>query len=160
MATLFRWRRAAMDEDPTAAALLATAFALVGLASGGGVWLLQQRAARQVEVARLDADLRNEIRTAAAQAASLRKGFHFREARKLLEQARQRLEPAGPDDLRQQVDQGLADLYLAERLDAARVNKPHSAAAKEGLDVVAADDRQLDLMPQDHVAARPGRLVV
>jgi tetratricopeptide (TPR) repeat protein len=72
-------------------------------------------------VARLDADLRNEIRTAVAQAASLRKGFHFREARELLEQARQRLEPTGPDDLRRQVDQGLADLDLAEHLDAARV---------------------------------------
>src|SRR5207253_8668655 len=57
---LWRWAR----RNPTAAALLATALALVGLASGGGVWLLQQRAERRVEVARLDADLRNEIRTA------------------------------------------------------------------------------------------------
>src|SRR5207253_311587 len=107
---LWRWAR----RNPTAAALLATALALVGLASGGGVWLLQQRAERRVEVARLDADLRNEIRTAVAQAASLRKGFHFREAREFLEQARQRLEPAGPDDLRRQVEQAQADLDLAE----------------------------------------------
>ena len=114
---LWRWGR----RNPMAAALLVTALTLVGLATGGGVWLLQQRAERRVEVARIDADLRNEIRTAVAQAANLRKGFHFREARELLEQARQRLEPAGPDDLRRQVDQGLADLDLAERLDAARV---------------------------------------
>ncbi len=115
---LWRWGR----RNPTAAALLATALALVGLASGGGVWLLQQRAERRVEVARLDADLRNEIRTAVVQAASLRKGFHFREARELLEQARQRQEPAGPNDLRRQVDQGLADLDLAEHLDKARIH--------------------------------------
>jgi tetratricopeptide (TPR) repeat protein len=113
---LWRWGR----RNPTAAALLATALALVGLASGGGVWLLHQQAERRVELARLDADLRNEIRTAVAQAASLRKGFHFREARELLEQARQRLEPTGPDELRRQVEQAQADLNLAERLDAAR----------------------------------------
>src|SRR5262249_25420682 len=45
----------------------------------------------------------------------------FSEARELLEQVRQRLEPAGPDDLRRQVKQARADLDLAERLDAARL---------------------------------------
>src|SRR5207244_2732286 len=52
---------------------------------------------------------------------SLRQQYHFREARKLLEFARQRLEPAGPNDLHRQVDQCWADLDLAERLDAARI---------------------------------------
>jgi eukaryotic-like serine/threonine-protein kinase len=107
---LWRWGR----RNPTAAALLATALALVGLVSGGGVWLVQQRA-------RHDAEMRNDAGTAAAQAERLRKGFHFREARELLEQARQRLEQAGPDDLRRQVEQAQADLNLAERLDAARI---------------------------------------
>src|SRR5580692_9717990 len=37
---LWRWGR----RNPTAAALLATALAFVGLASGGGMWLVQQRA--------------------------------------------------------------------------------------------------------------------
>jgi tetratricopeptide (TPR) repeat protein len=105
----WRWGR----RNPTAAALLATALALVGLASGGGVWLEQQRA-------RHDAELGNDVGTAVAQAASLRKGFRFDEARRLLEQARQRVEPAGPDDLRQQVNQCRDDLNLAVRLDAAR----------------------------------------
>src|SRR5205807_182292 len=105
---LWRWGRC----NPMAAALLATALALVGLASGGGVWLVQQRA-------RHDAEMRNDVGTAVAQAERLRKGFHFREARELLEQARQRLEPAGPDDLRRQVEQAQAYLNLAERLDTA-----------------------------------------
>src|SRR4051812_3556920 len=126
---LWRWGR----RNPTAAALLATALALVGLASGGGVWLLQQRAERRAEVARLDADLHNEIRTAVAQAASLRKGFHFREARESLAQARQRLEPAGPDDLRRQMEQAHADLNLAERLDAARIQTATLAGGIDGL---------------------------
>jgi eukaryotic-like serine/threonine-protein kinase len=106
---LWRWGR----RNPTAATLLATALALVGLASGGSVWFVQQRTMHELE-------MRNEVGTAVAQAASLRKGFHFHEARELLKLARRRLEPAGPDDLRRQVNQGLADADLAERLDAAR----------------------------------------
>jgi tetratricopeptide (TPR) repeat protein len=51
---------------------------------------------------------------------SLRKAFDFPKARELLEQARQRLGLAGLDDLRRRVDQGQADLDLAEHLDAAR----------------------------------------
>ena len=126
----WRWGR----RKPTAAALLAMALAFVGLASGGGVWLLEQQAERRVEVAQLDADLRSEIKTAVAQAASLRKGFHFREARELLEQARQRLELAGPDDLRRQVEQAQTDLKLADRLDAARIK---SATLAGGVDAPA-----------------------
>src|SRR5205823_7188252 len=107
---LWRWGR----RNPTMAALLLTALALVGLASGGAVWLVQQRA-------RHDAEMRNDVGTAVAQAVSLRKGFHFHEARELLEQARLRVGPAGPEDLRRQVDQGLADLDLVARLDSARL---------------------------------------
>src|SRR5205085_6445517 len=62
----WRWGR----RNPTATALLATALALVGLASGGGVWLEQQRTRR-------DAEMRNDVGTAVAQAVRLRKGFHF-----------------------------------------------------------------------------------
>jgi tetratricopeptide (TPR) repeat protein len=120
----WRWAR----RNPTAAALLATALALVGLASGGGVWLVQQRA-------RHDAEMRNDVGTAVAQAERLRKGFHFSEARKSLEQVRQRLEPAGPVDLRRQVEQARADLNLAESLDAARIKAATHAGGKDGLAV-------------------------
>ncbi len=101
----WRWCR----RNPTVAALLITALALVGLASGGGVWLVKQRA-----------ELRKEVVTTVAQAVSLRQRFHFHEARELLEQARQRVEPAGPKDLRRQVDQARADVILTQRLDDAR----------------------------------------
>src|SRR3954447_1005679 len=106
----WRWSR----RNPTVAALVATSLALVGLASGGGVWFLQQRAGRRAE-------LRGEVVTAVAQAESLRKRFHYHEARELLEQARQRLEPAGQDDLHRQVDRAQADLELVEGLDRARL---------------------------------------
>ena len=77
--------------------------------------------------------MRNDVGTAVAQAERLRKGFHFREARESLEQVRQRLEPAGPDDLRRQVEQAQADLNLAERLDAARIKAATLAGGKDGL---------------------------
>src|SRR5262249_16332875 len=65
-----------------------TARAFVGLASGGGVWFAQREA-------RYEGELRSDVVTAVAQAVRLRQGFHFREAHELLEQAWQRLEPAG-----------------------------------------------------------------
>jgi tetratricopeptide (TPR) repeat protein/tRNA A-37 threonylcarbamoyl transferase component Bud32 len=106
----WRWCR----RNPTMAALLLTALALVGLVSGGGTWLLQQRTQRNIE-------LRSEIGTAVIQAVSLRKGFHFHEARELLAQARQRLGPTASNELRRSVDQAWADLDLVEKLDAARL---------------------------------------
>jgi serine/threonine-protein kinase len=112
-----RWCR----RNPTAAALVAMALVFVGLASGGGVWLVQQRAERQAEAIRHDRELRTEVATAVAQAVSLRQGFHFHEAAVLLDQVRRRLELAGPEDLRRQVQQRQAELQLAARLDTIRI---------------------------------------
>lgn len=109
-ARIWRWMR----RNPMAAALLTTALAFVALAGSGGMWYVQQRA-------RQDIELRAHVATAASQAASLRVGYHFREARELLEQASRRLEPAGPDELRRQVRQAAQDLDLAENLDRARL---------------------------------------
>jgi serine/threonine-protein kinase len=108
------WRR------PAAAGLLATALALVGLAIGGGLWLVQQQAERRAE-------LRSEVDTAVAQAVSLRKRFQFHEARGWLDEARRRLGPAGLDDLRRQVDQEQTNLVLVENLDKARLRVASSA---------------------------------
>jgi tetratricopeptide (TPR) repeat protein len=101
-----RWIR----RHPTGATLVATALALIGLVIGGGVLFVEQRA-----------ELRKEVFTAVAQAEHLRKGFHFDDARELLEQAWRRLEPAGPADLCSQVKQAQADLELARNLEAGRM---------------------------------------
>jgi serine/threonine-protein kinase len=114
---VLRWTR----RNPTGAALVAMALALIGLTFGGGVWLAQQRA-----------ELRNMVSTAVNQAGSLRKGFHFDEARAMLQQVRQRLEQGGPADLRQQVHQALADLELVEKLDAARLQTATPVEGKFG----------------------------
>ncbi|MDB5331108.1 MAG: tetratricopeptide repeat protein kinase family protein, partial [Phycisphaerales bacterium] len=114
----WRWCR----RNPTIAALLLMALALVGLVSGGGTWLFQQRSHH-------DKELRSEIGTAVTQAVSLRKGFHFHEAQELLEQARLRLGSTGSNELRRLVDQAWADLELVEKLDTARMR---SATPVEG----------------------------
>jgi tetratricopeptide (TPR) repeat protein/predicted Ser/Thr protein kinase len=126
---LWRWGR----RNPTATALLATALALVGLVSGGGVWIVQQRAERKAEASRHYFDLQNGVGTALPQAVSLRQQYHFHEARELLEFARMRLEQAaGPDDLRQRVERAQAELNLAERLDSARIKAAMLMSGKSG----------------------------
>jgi serine/threonine-protein kinase len=123
-ARVLRWIR----RKPTTAALVATAAALVALAVGGEMRQAERRA-----------ELRTGVRTAVDQAQSLRRGFHFQEARALLEQARQRLDPAGPNDLRRQVDQEQADLKLVEDLDTARLR---AAVPVEGRFETAGADSQ------------------
>jgi serine/threonine-protein kinase len=81
---------------------------VVGLAAGGLWWQRQRAALRQDAEARLE------------QAARLRQGSQFEESRALLDQARQRLEAGGPDDLREAVNRALAETALTERFDAAR----------------------------------------
>jgi hypothetical protein len=89
---------------------------VVGSVIGGGLWLEKQRTERRMmEAVRHDAEPRNEVGTAVAQAVSFRNGFHFSEARALLEQARDPLGPAG-----RQLEHARADLDLAERLEQAR----------------------------------------
>jgi tetratricopeptide (TPR) repeat protein len=118
-----RWGR----RNPAAAALLATGLALLGLAGGGGVWLAHQRAEGRAEAGRQDAEAREVIRAAVAQAERLGKAFQFREARAVLERANSPLEEGwrslsfeARDGLRRQMKQARGNLDLAERLDTAR----------------------------------------
>jgi tetratricopeptide (TPR) repeat protein len=117
MERLVRWVR----RNPAATSALAAAVVLLASASGGGMWFVQQRVEQRAEAARRDGELHNEVGTAVAQAEGLRRGFHFREARELLKQARLKVEPEGPQDLRGQLRQARSDLDLVERLDAARI---------------------------------------
>jgi tetratricopeptide (TPR) repeat protein/tRNA A-37 threonylcarbamoyl transferase component Bud32 len=112
----WRWSK----RNPTGAALVVTALVLVTMASAGGTWFVRQRAEQRADAFRRDTELRREAASALAQAVNFREGYHFQEAREVLEAARKRLEPAGPDDLRRRVAQSRADLNLVEQLDAAR----------------------------------------
>jgi serine/threonine-protein kinase len=121
----WRWCK----RNPGMAGLTAALLVLVLLATGGAVWLVQQQAERRAEAARQEKELRKEVGTAVAQAVSFRQQYLFREGHELLEQARQRLEPAGPDDLLQQVDRARHDLDLVVRLDTIRLNRLTSVEA-------------------------------
>lgn len=118
-ARVWRWSR----RNPAAAALVTMSLSLAMTAIAGGIWFVQQRAEQRAAAVRHDAELHTEIATTLSQAASFRKGFHFQEARELLEEASRRLEPTGPDDLRQRVAQCQVDLSLVEQLDAARFQR-------------------------------------
>jgi serine/threonine-protein kinase len=126
-----RWVR----RNPMAAALLATALALVGLVIGGGMWQVQQRAERRAEAVQRHQELRREVDMALVQAASLRREFYFDEARNLLRRVRQRLEAAGPDYLRRQINRGLSNVDLAERLDAVRTQAATIAMRRDPVEI-------------------------
>jgi tetratricopeptide (TPR) repeat protein len=130
-ATVRAERRARRLTIGLAAAALAAAVSL----TIGGLWLQRQQAekARQAEA------LRQDVRTAVAQAIRFRQSGIFDESRELLEKAQQRLRTDGPADLRQQVDQALAGNRLAERLDAAR-QRALTVVEGQQLDFAGAED--------------------
>jgi serine/threonine-protein kinase len=93
-------------------ALAVTLLALVVVGAGAGL-LLQRQAQREGEQ-------RQAVAFALEKAVVLREQSRWREAAAVLEQARQGLGAAGPDDLRQRLEGAAADLALVKRLDAIR----------------------------------------
>ena len=79
----WRWCR----RNPTAAALVVTALALVGLAVGGGFWLQRQQAERREETARQEGRQSQAAEAVLAQAADLQKQGRWPESRVVLEGA-------------------------------------------------------------------------
>ena len=82
------------------------AIALVG---GGLLWMARQRA----EAARV-------VAQAMLRMGPLQETFSWAKARTELEQARDRLGPGAPVDLRERLDQAQRDLAMVARLDAIR----------------------------------------
>ena len=100
-------------------ALAACVLALVAVAAAGGLWVQRQRADREAEASRL----RQGVEAALEQAGALQQQGRWAEARTVLEQTRDRLGDAGPEDLRQRVDQATADPDLVDRLEAIRLRR-------------------------------------
>jgi tetratricopeptide (TPR) repeat protein len=101
-------------------ALAVAVLALVALAAGGGLWMQQLAAQRRAEKALHKSALRHEVADALDRAVRFRQAGDFDFSRRLLEQTQLRLPEDGPDELRTQVEQCLADTALARRLDDAR----------------------------------------
>jgi tetratricopeptide (TPR) repeat protein len=93
--------------------------ALVLVGAGGGLWAQRQQGERDAEVQRqrlaFEADL--------DKAKELRQQARWAEARAVLAQTRQRLGEAGPEDLRQRLEQAAADLDLVGRLADIRLKR-------------------------------------
>jgi len=107
-ARVWRWCR----RKPAAAALVATALALVGLAIGGGLWLERQRAERRQAA---EADLK--------EVADLQQQARWTDARGTLQRAEARLNGGGAGDLRKRIDQARHDLDLVIELDRIRLSR-------------------------------------
>jgi serine/threonine-protein kinase len=107
-ARLWRWGR----REPAAAALVATALALVGLVMGGALWLAAQQGRRHQAV---EGDLR--------EVASLQQQARWTDARGTLQRAEARLNGGGAGDLRQRIDQARHDLDLVIELDRIRLSR-------------------------------------
>jgi serine/threonine-protein kinase len=114
---LLRWTR----RNPTGAALVATALALVGLALGGGLWLERERADRRAESARQEEREARAVEFALGQAAALGKQGLWREARAVLEGAPSLLSTSAPADLRERLERARADANLAADLERPRL---------------------------------------
>jgi serine/threonine-protein kinase len=111
-----RWLR----RNPTVAALIVTAAALLGLAMAAGMreWALSQdrRAEGQKWEARLEFVLR------------LQQQGRFAEARAILG----RVPDGGSDDLRRQIGRAMSELDVVERFDAIRMNRAASRRSDFG----------------------------
>ena len=114
---LWRWAR----RNPAAAALVATALALVGLAVGGGFWLQRQQAERRAETARREGRQSKAAEAVLEQAADLEKHGRWPEARAVLEGAPSLVDTVALADLRERVGQALADARMVTELEEIRL---------------------------------------
>jgi eukaryotic-like serine/threonine-protein kinase len=125
---LWRWGR----RNPAAAALFATALALLGLAAGGGLWLERQQAERREEMARREGRQSKAAEAVLEQAAALQNQGRWPEARAVLEGAPSLVDTPALADLRQRVEQALADARMVTRLEEIRLPLEDEFVAPSG----------------------------
>jgi serine/threonine protein kinase len=126
----WRWCR----RNPTGAALVVTALALLVLAIGGGAWQLRQAAERRAEAEHES----QEIRTVLSQVDGLRQQGRTREALAVME----RLEGSGSVELRRRVGQARGDLALADRLESIGLERTNHVAGDFKYEVLANEYEQ------------------
>jgi serine/threonine-protein kinase len=120
---LVRWAR----REPAAAALVATALALVGLAVGGGFWVQRQRATTRAADALQEGRSRQAAEAALAHAQDLQKLGHWPEARAALEVSPGLLGTSAPDVLRERLRRAHADAAMVVRLENVRLRLAEGA---------------------------------
>ena len=113
----WRWCR----RNPMAAALLVTALALVGMASGGGLWLERQQADQREQTARRQGGQAKAAEAVLEQAGALEKQGRWPQARAVLEAAPPMEDARALASLRERVGQALADARMVTELEAVRL---------------------------------------
>ncbi|HMC88680.1 MAG TPA: serine/threonine-protein kinase, partial [Gemmataceae bacterium] len=114
---LWRWCR----RKPAAAALVATAFVLVGLILGGGLWLERQQAEVRAQTARREGRAAQAVEAVLEQAAALQEQGRWPEARAALEGAPILLGLSAPADLCVRVSRARADAKMVADLEDIRL---------------------------------------
>jgi serine/threonine protein kinase/Flp pilus assembly protein TadD len=128
-----RWVRRHRTLVTTLSAVLAVSVLLTAAAVAGGWWWVERdRAARQAEAARREAETRGAVESLLGQAADHEGRAEWAEARTALAAAEARLGEGGPADLRGRVARARANLALVARLD--RVREDRSAISNKTLD--------------------------
>ena len=127
---MWRWCR----RNPAAAALVATALALVGLAVGGGFWLERQQAEQREETARREGRQSEAAEAVLEQAADLEKQGRWPEARAVLEGAPSLVDTSALADLRERVRQALADADMVTELEEIRLSLLEAQMRPRGID--------------------------
>jgi serine/threonine-protein kinase len=112
-----RWTR----RNPTGAALLATALALVGLAIASGFWLQRQQAERREERARLEGRQAQAVEALLTQASDLQKQGRWPEASVVLKEAPALLDSSASMDMRERVRRAKLDADMVALLEDIRL---------------------------------------
>lgn len=119
---VWRWAR----REPAAAALIATAIALVVLAIGGGFWVQRQQVKARVITARQE----QAVQAALEHADQLRKLDHWPEALRALEGAPSLLATTAPQELRERLRRARADAEMVVRLEEIRLRLSEGISVK------------------------------
>jgi serine/threonine-protein kinase len=153
---LWRWAR----RNPAAAALVATALAVVGLAVGGGFWLERQQARQREETARQEGREAQAVEAVLTQAVELQKQGRWPESRVALHGASDLLGASAPADLRERVDRARMDADMVVKLEEIRLRllegrRSHELDAPRGERLYAEAFRGygIDLMTREPAAA-------
>jgi serine/threonine-protein kinase len=128
-----RWAR----REPAAAALIATALALVGLSVGGGFWVQRQRATARAAEALQEGRTREAAEAALAHARELEQLGHWPEARAALEVAPSLVASSAPDGLAQRLRRARADADMVVRLEGVRLRLSEGAPVPGRVSAVA-----------------------
>jgi serine/threonine-protein kinase len=124
---LWRWCR----RRPAAAALIATALALIGLALAGVRWLEIQQAERRAETARHEDRASQAVEARLEQAAILEKEGRWPEARVALEVAPIVLESPAQASLAERLRQAQADADIVAKLEEIRLRLSEGGRSRD-----------------------------